>query len=46
VIENNLFLDIDVGTNLAFILGESEIGTDNFKKATEFVKGKVTQKHM
>ncbi|AEE19617.1 hypothetical protein [Dokdonia sp. 4H-3-7-5] len=46
VIENNLFLDIDVGTNLAFILGESEIGTDNFKKATEFVKEKVTQKHM
>ncbi len=41
VIENNLFLDINVGNNSSYIIGESEIGNENFLKLTEFIKNKI-----
>lgn len=36
-----LFLDLKVGNNLSYIIGENEIGTENYKKTLEFVKSKV-----
>lgn len=44
IIDKNLFLDLNVGNNSSYILGEIEIGTENFNKITEFVKSKIGQK--
>ncbi|TRZ42175.1 hypothetical protein [Robertkochia solimangrovi] len=44
VVENNLFMDLNVGYHLSYILGEKEVGTEDFKKITEFVKNKIGNK--
>ncbi|KJD31053.1 hypothetical protein PK35_16830 [Tamlana nanhaiensis] len=44
IIERNLFLDLNVGNNSSYVLGESEIGIENFQKITEFVKNKMDKK--
>ncbi len=41
IIESNLFLDIDVGPILSYIISEDEIGKEKFEKVTEFVKKKI-----
>ncbi|ULC58413.1 hypothetical protein MBM09_10815 [Flaviramulus sp. BrNp1-15] len=44
IIDKNIFLDLNVGNNSSYVLGEIEIGTENFIKVTEFVKNKIGQK--
>jgi hypothetical protein len=41
VIESNLFLDINIGPSLSYVLAESEIGKEEFEKVTEFIKTKI-----
>ena len=41
IIEKNLFLDLNVGNNSSYIIGEIEVGTENFNKIIEFVKSKI-----
>jgi hypothetical protein len=41
VIDKNLFLDLDVGNNSSYIIGETEIGSENFNTLIEFVKIKI-----
>ena len=41
IIEKNLFIDLNVGYHLSYIVGEKEIGVDNFDKVTEFIKSKI-----
>jgi len=41
IIEKNLFIDLNVGYHLSYIVGEKEIGVDNFEKVTEFIKSKI-----
>lgn len=41
VIDKNLFIDLNVGNNSSFIIGETEIGSENFNTLLEFVKRKV-----
>jgi len=41
VIEKNLFLDIDTKNNISYILGEIEVGTQEFQKIIELVKNKI-----
>ena len=43
IIEKNLFLDLNIGNNSSYILGETEIGRENFLNVTEFVKNKIGQ---
>ena len=40
IIEKNLFIDIN-SYNLSYVIGETELGNENFKRVTEFVKSKV-----
>lgn len=40
IIEKNLFLDLEVGNNSSYILGESEVGKEKFEEIIEFVKKK------
>lgn len=44
VIDKNLFIDLNVGNNSSYVIGDSELGTENFNKVTEFVKAKVKKK--
>ncbi|GAA4276002.1 hypothetical protein [Aquimarina mytili] len=44
IISDNLFLDLDVGTNLSYILGEKEIGLEKYNEVVEFVKHKISLK--
>ncbi|MUU79904.1 hypothetical protein [Winogradskyella endarachnes] len=41
VIDKNLFIDLNVGNKSSYVIGETELGTENFNKVTEFVKTKV-----
>ncbi|WP_375325047.1 hypothetical protein [Flagellimonas sp. GZD32] len=41
IIDKNLFLDLEVGNNSSYILGESEVGKEKFEEIIEFVKMKI-----
>jgi len=41
IIDKNIFLDLEVGNNSSYILGEIEVGKDRFEEIIEFVKKKV-----
>ena len=41
IIEKNLFMDLDVGNNSSYILGQNEVGEENFLKVTKFVESKI-----
>ena len=41
VIDNNLFIDLDLENHSSYILGETEIGTENFHKLIDFVRNKI-----
>ena len=43
IIEKNLFLDLNIGNSSSYVLGETEIGNENFLNVTEFVKNKIGQ---
>lgn len=46
IINKNLFLDLNIGERASYILGETEVGIENFNKITEFVKGKIKHQKM
>lgn len=46
IIEMNLFLDLNVGNNSSYVLGETEIGIEKFLQVSEFVKNKIGQNKM
>jgi hypothetical protein len=41
VIDSNLFMDINVGPYLSYVLAEKEIGKDQFKQVIDFIKTKI-----
>jgi hypothetical protein len=41
IIENSLFLDLDLGKNQSYILSEEEFVKDQFQKILEFIKIKI-----
>ena len=41
VIDKNLFIDLNIGNNSSYVIGETELGTENFDKVTEFIKSKI-----
>jgi hypothetical protein len=41
VIDKNLFLDLGLGNDSSFVIGEIEIGTENFNRLLEFLKVKI-----
>ncbi|WP_299215725.1 hypothetical protein [uncultured Dokdonia sp.] len=43
VIDKNLFIDLNNGNNSSYIIGETEIGTENFHKLIVFVTNKIGQ---
>lgn len=44
VIDNNLFIDLNVGYHLSYIIGEKEVGAENFQNIIAFVKQKIRNK--
>lgn len=41
VIDKNLFLDLGLGNDSSYVIGEIEIGSENFNTLIEFVKRKI-----
>lgn len=41
VIQEHLFISLEVAPTSSYILGEKEVGIENFKEIVEFVKGKI-----
>lgn len=41
VIDKNLFLDLGLGNDSSYVIGEIEIGSENFNTLLEFVKRKI-----
>ena len=39
--DKNLFLDLETGNNVSYILGESEVGKEKFGELVEFIKKKI-----
>lgn len=41
IIDKNLFLDLNVGNNSCYIIGEDEVGIEHFQNLIDFVKNKI-----
>ena len=40
-IENNLFIDLNKAYRYSYIIGEEEVGVENFQKIIEFITSKI-----
>ncbi len=46
IIGENIFLDLNVGNTVSYILSKSQIGEEKFAELIEFLKGKIKQSQL